>query len=138
MGRILAIDFGRKRTGIAVTDPLHIVASPLETVPTHELMQFLKKYTSENSVELIVMGLPKQMDGSYSESYKYIEPFVRRLQKEMPDMPLEYQDERFTSKMAMSAMIEGGVKKSDRRDKALVDRVSASIILQSYLDRVKF
>lgn len=136
MGRVLAIDFGRKRCGIAVTDILKIVASPHSTVATGELMKFLKSYVAENDVELFVMGMPRQMDGTPSESFKYIEPFVGRLKKEIPQIPLVYQDERFTSKLAFDAMIAGGVKKSDRRDKAMVDRLSASIILQSYLERL--
>lgn len=134
MGRILAIDFGRKRTGLAVTDPMKIIASPLTTVATGDLMKYLKDYISQNDVELIVMGHPRQMNGQMSESFKYIEPFVARMKKEMPMMEVVYQDERFTSKLAFSAMLEGGVKKSDRRDKAMVDRISASIILQSYLE----
>lgn len=134
MGRILAIDFVRKRCGVAVTDTLKIVASPLCTVATGELMAFLKGYVAENDVEMFVMGMPRQMDGTPSESFKYIQPFVGRLKKEIPQIPLTYQDERFTSKLAFDAMIAGGVKKSDRRDKAMVDRISASIILQSYLE----
>ena len=135
MGRILAIDYGRKRTGLAVTDPLQIIANALTTVPTHTLMAFLKQYTAENEVETIVVGMPRQMDGTPSESYTYIRPFVQRLKKEMPQMKIEMVDERFTSRLAMQAMIAGGVKKERRReDKGLVDRVSATIILQSYLE----
>lgn len=134
MGRVLAIDFGRKRCGIAVTDPLQIVASPLCTVDTHALMKFLEEYIQENEVECFVMGMPRQMDGTPSESFKYIEPFVGRLKKKIPAVAVVYQDERFTSKIAFDAMIAGGVKKMARQDKAMVDRVSASIILQSYLD----
>ena len=123
MGRILAIDYGRKRTGLAVTDPLQLIAGALDTIPT------------ENGVETVVVGLPRQMDGSFSESYTYIRPFVGHLQKEFPTLKIEMFDERFTSKIAQHAILESGVKKSRRReDKGLVDRVSAAIILQGYLD----
>ena len=133
MGRILAIDYGRKRTGIAVTDILQIVANGLDTVPTHTLMQYLKDYVKREPVDKIVIGLPKQMNGEQSESMKYIKPFVARLAKEMPEMPVEMYDERFTSTLAHKAMIEGGMKKSDRRDKARVDSIAATIILNDYL-----
>ena len=134
MGRILGIDYGKKRTGIAVTDPLQIIAGGLTTVDTPALMQFLKEYTAQNEVDKIVIGLPLQMNGEYSESFRYIEPFVKRLKKEFRDKEIIYHDERFTSKIALQSMITGGVKKSDRRDKKLVDKVSAALILQSYLD----
>lgn len=134
MGRILAIDYGRKRTGLAVTDPLRIIASPLETVPTHTLSGYLKQYVPANGVDIIVVGMPTQMNGEPSESYTYIKPFVDNLRKEMPGIEVVMYDERFTSKMAMRAMIEGGVKKMQRRDKAMVDRISAAIILQGYLE----
>ncbi len=137
MARILAIDYGAKRTGIAVTDPLGIIAQPLETVATAELMNFLKGYTQRESVEQIVVGLPKQMDGSASENFARIEPFVARLRKELPTIPVEYYDERFTSVLAHRAMIDGGVRKMDRRDKAMVDRISAAIILQGWMDSKK-
>ncbi len=133
MGRILAIDYGRRRTGIAVTDPLQIIATGLTTVETSELKAFIKKYTAENEVDAFIMGLPRQMSGELSESYKYIKPFCDWLKKEIPSIELIYEDERFTSKLAMQAMIAGGVKKSKRRDKELIDKVSATIILQSYL-----
>ena len=135
MGRILALDYGRKRTGIAVTDPLQIIATGLETVPTHTLDTFLARYLTENEVDLLVVGMPRQTDGSPSESYTYIKPFVAKLQKKYPALPIEMHDERYTSVLAMRAMIDGGVKKSDRRDKALVDRVSATIILQSWMQQ---
>ncbi|EGJ71037.1 Holliday junction resolvase [Bacteroides coprosuis DSM 18011] len=134
MGRILAIDYGRKRTGIAVTDPMQIIANGLTTVRTHDLMDFLTDYTQKESVEKIIIGLPKQMDNTPSESMKYIEPFVRNFQKKFPDMPLEYVDERFTSVIAQRTIIEAGLKKKDRQNKALVDEVSATIILQTYLE----
>ena len=138
MGRILAIDFGRKRCGIAVTDPLKIIANGFETVATHKLMDFLKQYISREQVELIVIGKPTQLNGKPSESMQYITPFVNRLKNEMPTMPIEMVDERFTSTIAHQAMIDGGMKKSDRRDKARVDTIAASIILNDYLQSKKF
>lgn len=133
MGRILGIDYGRKRTGVAVTDPLKIVAGNLATVPTHTLMQFIKDYIEREPVERIVIGQPTQLNGEPSESMKYITPFVNRLRKELPDMPVVMYDERFTSTIAHQAMIDGGMKKSDRRDKARVDAIAATIILNDYL-----
>ncbi len=133
MGRILGIDYGRKRTGVAVTDPLKIVAGNLATVPTHTLMQFIKDYIGREPVERIVIGHPTQLNGEPSESMKYITPFVNRLRKELPDMPVVMYDERFTSTIAHQAMIDGGMKKSDRRDKARVDAIAATIILNDYL-----
>ena len=138
MGRILAIDYGRKRCGIAVTDPLKIIANGLETVATHKLMDFLTDYMSREQVELIVIGLPTQLNGEPSESMKYITPFINLLKKVMPDMPIEMVDERFTSTIAHQAMIDGGMKKSDRRDKARVDTIAASIILNDYLQSLQF
>ncbi len=135
MGRILALDYGRKRTGIAVTDPLQIIATGLETVPTHTLDAFLAKYLAENKVDAVVIGMPRQADGTPSESYTYIRPFVEKLRKKYPALPIEMHDERYTSVLAMRAMIDGGVKKSDRQNKALVDRVSATIILQSWMQQ---
>lgn len=134
MGRLLAIDYGKKRTGIAVTDALQLIANGLTTVPTHELLAFILDYVSKESVERILVGLPKQMNNEASENMKRIEPFVRSLQKELPDMPVEYVDERFTSVLAHRAMLDAGLKKKDRQDKALVDEISATIILQSYLE----
>ena len=133
MGRILGIDYGRKRTGVAVTDPLKIVAGNLATVPTHTLMQFIKDYIGREPVERIVIGQPTQLNGEPSENMKYITPFVNRLRKELPDMPVVMYDERFTSTIAHQAMIDGGMKKSDRRDKARVDAIAATIILNDYL-----
>ena len=134
MGRLLAIDYGKKRTGIAVTDTLQLIANGLTTVPTHELLAFILDYVSKESVERILVGLPKQMNNEASENMKRIEPFVRSLQKELPDMPVEYVDERFTSVLARRAMLDAGLKKKNRQDKALVDEISATIILQSYLE----
>lgn len=134
MGRILAIDYGTKRTGIAVSDPLRIIANALETVPTATLMEYLRKYFAANDVDIVVVGKPTQMNGAPSESFAHIEPFVKRLRKEFSQKQIVYHDERFTSVLAHRAMIEGGVKKMQRRDKAMVDRVSATIILQSYME----
>ena len=134
MSRILAIDYGRKRTGIAVTDPMQIIANGLTTVPTHELMDFVLKYVAQEKVERIVVGHPKQMNNEDSENMKYIKPFVAQLKKKLPDMLVELVDERFTSVLAHQAMLDGGLKKKARQDKALVDEISATIILQSYLE----
>ena len=129
----MGIDYGRKRTGVAVTDPLQIVAGNLATVPTHTLLQFIKDYISHDPVERIVVGKPTQLNGEPSESMKYIIPFVNRLKKELPDVPVVMYDERFTSTIAHQAMIDGGMKKSDRRDKSRVDAIAATIILNDYL-----
>ncbi len=134
MGRILSIDYGRKRTGLAVTDPLRIIANGLTTVPTASLITFLKDYFAKENVDLIVVGQPKQLNNQPSESWKYIEPFIRNLKKVFPDMPVELVDERFTSVLAHKAMLDGGLKKKDRQNKELVDEISATIILQSYLE----
>jgi len=134
MGRILAIDYGRKRTGLAVSDTLQIIANGLTTVPSHQLLTFIKDYTSRENVDRIIVGLPKQMSGELSENMTYIEPFVRQLKKAFPHLPVEFVDERFTSVLAHRAMIDGGLKKKDRQNKALVDEISATIILQSYLE----
>ena len=133
LGRILAIDFGKIRTGIAITDELKIIASGLTTVKTDELIPFLKDYKSKEKVELFLVGKPKQMNNDDSESEALILPFLEKLIKEIPEIPVKRVDERFTSKMAFQTMIDGGLKKSKRRNKALVDEISATIILQSYL-----
>ncbi|AUC84887.1 Holliday junction resolvase RuvX [Polaribacter sp. ALD11] len=133
MARILAIDFGKKRTGIAVTDELQIIASGLTTVNTTELLSFLKEYISKEKVELFLMGQPKQMDNSDSESEALILPFLKKIEKLFPQIPMKRIDERFTSKMAFQTMIDSGMKKKQRRNKAMVDEISATIILQSYL-----
>ena len=134
MSRILAIDYGRKRCGLAVTDSLQLIPGGLATVPSHELLKFLEDYFRKEPVERIVVGLPKQMNNQPSESMKYIEPFVRSFKKKWPEMPVEYYDERFTSLLAHQAMLLGGLKKKDRQNKELVDEISAVIILQSYLE----
>lgn len=137
MGRILAIDFGRKRTGIAVTDTLQLIANGLATVATAQLMDFLKAYVAKESVELIVVGQPKQMDNTPSESMRYLKPFLARLAKEIPEMPVVMYDERFTSVLAHRAMLDGGMKKMARRDKSIVDKISATIILTDYLNSAR-
>ena len=129
----MGIDYGRKRTGVAVTDPLQIVAGNLATVPTHTLLQFIKDYMAHEVVDRIVVGKPTQLNGQPSESMKFITPFVERLKKELPDMLVVMYDERFTSTIAHQAMIDGGMKKSDRRDKSRVDAIAATIILNDYL-----
>lgn len=133
MGRILAIDFGKKRTGIAVTDDLQIIASGLTTVFTDNLIPFLKDYISKENVELFLVGKPKQMDYTDSESEALIIPFLKNLSKEIPQISVQRVDERFTSKMAFQTMIDSGFGKNKRKNKALVDEISATIILQSYL-----
>ncbi len=137
MGRIVAIDYGRKRVGVAVTDPLKMIANGLTTVHPEEILTFLTDYTQKEEVETIVVGYPKQMDNQNSEAIQYIKPFLKKLRKQFPEITVEKEDERFTSKMAQQAMIDGGMKKKQRRDKENVDRVSATIILQSYLERKK-
>lgn len=136
MARILGIDYGRKRSGVAVTDPLQIVAGALGTVATHTLEQFVLDYVAREPVERIVIGLPTQLNGQPSESMRYITPFVNRLKKVLPDIPVVMYDERFTSTIAHQAMIDGGMKKSDRRDKARVDSIAATIILNDYLQSI--
>lgn len=138
MGRILAIDYGRKRTGIAVTDTLQMIAGGLTTVPSGELVGWLVNYVSKEPVERFVVGLPKQMNNEPSENMKYVEIFVAQLKKALPDIPVEYYDERFTSVMAHRVMIDGGLKKKKRQDKGLVDEISAVIILQSYMENKKY
>jgi len=135
LGRILAIDYGTKRTGIAVTDPGQMIASPLETVSSHELMNFLQVYFKKEAVDLLVVGLPRQMDHSDSESLKQIRYFVQAFKKRFTKIPVEWEDERFSSKMALDAMVAGGMKKQERKVKGNLDKVSAAIILQSYLER---
>ena len=133
MGRILAIDYGTKRTGIAVTDELQIIASGLTTVETNSLIAFLTDYVKKESVEKIIVGLPKQMNNTASESEVHIQSFLKKLNKTLPDIPVVRVDERFTSKMAFQSMIDRGLKKKQRQNKALVDEISATLILQSYL-----
>ena len=138
MGRILALDYGTKRTGLAVTDEMQIIASGLTTVDTKQLIVFLKNYIATENVEKFIVGLPKQMDNTASESEVYIQKFLKQLKKSIPDVPVERVDERFTSKMAFQTMIDSGLKKKQRKNKALVDEISATLILQSYLSSTQF
>jgi putative Holliday junction resolvase len=137
MGRILGIDYGRKRVGLAVTDPLQIFASPLNTISAHDIDNFIAEYMASEQVDAFVIGYPVQMNNEPSESVKYIDPFIRKLKKKFPGIPVHLADERFTSQMAFRTMIDGGLKKKERQNKALIDMISASIILQSWLDRRK-
>ena len=134
MGRILAIDYGTRRTGLAVTDPLRIIAGALATVETKQLEKYLADYFSKNDVDIIVLGKPSQMNGQPSETMRYIEPLAGRLRHAYPNKEGVLWDERFTSVMAHRTILESGIGKMARRDKALVDRISATIILQSYMD----
>ncbi|OUN76477.1 Holliday junction resolvase RuvX [Alistipes sp. An116] len=134
MGRILAIDYGTKRTGIAVSDPLRLIAGGLETVPTRDLERWLADYFAREEVSTIVMGKPMQMDGTPSETWRFIEPLARRLQRAWPDKEVVFHDERFTSVLAHRTMLQSGIGRMARRDKALVDKISATIILQSYME----
>ncbi len=134
MSRILSIDYGVRRTGIAVTDPLQIIANGLTTVETHTLMKFLQDYVAREEVELFVVGLPKQTNGRDSENLPRIKNFVAQLKKTIPEIPVEMWDERFTSVMAHQAMLESGLGKMARRNKALVDEISACIILQGWME----
>jgi putative holliday junction resolvase len=134
VGRIIAIDYGRKRTGIATTDELQMFATALQTVPSHLVIGFLKEYSSRENIDCFVVGEPRQMNNEPSESVIYIDPFIKQLKREFPSIPIERMDERFTSKMASQAILQAGLKKKDRQNKALVDSVSAVIILQSWLE----
>ena len=138
MSRILSIDYGRKRTGLAVTDPLQIIAGGLATVATAQLFDFLKDYVARESVELIVIGEPRQLGGQPSENMARVQQFVSRWRKAMPSVPIEYYDERFTSAIAHQSMLDGGLRKKARQNKALVDEISATIILEDYMRSRKF
>jgi putative Holliday junction resolvase len=137
MERIVGIDCGKKRSGVAVSDPLGIFASPLETVPSAGLVDFLKNYTQKEIVKLFVVGYPMTLQNQPAEAVKYVDQIISALKKHFPAIPVVKEDERFTSQLAFQSLIDSGVKKMDRRDKAAVDRVSAAIILQTYLDRKK-
>lgn len=137
MGRILAVDYGRKRVGLAVSDPLRIIATALDTVATHDVERYIAHYVANSGVDLIVVGLPIQMNGQPSESQRFILPFVERMRKKLPEIPIVYADERYTSKMAFQTMIDVGISKKARRDKGTIDRISATIILQSYMESNK-
>lgn len=133
MGRILAIDYGRKRTGLAVTDILRITANPLLTIETNDLLNWLADYFAKEPVDEVVIGHPTQMNGEDSESMNYIRPFMGNFKKRFPDKPITMYDERFTSVLAHQAMIAGGMKRKDRQNKAVVDKIAACIILEDYL-----
>ena len=135
MDRIIGIDYGRKRVGVAVSDPLGIFASALDTVPAAKIIDYLKKYAASQPVSRFVVGYPMNMDNTPSEAAADVEVFLKQLARKFPEIPVSLEDERFTSVLAHRAMIEGGMKAKDRRDKNSVDRISAAIILQSYLDR---
>ncbi|UJH66832.1 Holliday junction resolvase RuvX [Allomuricauda sp. SCSIO 65647] len=135
MARIMALDYGKVRTGIAVTDELQLIASGLTTVTTDKLFDFIESYLHKEEVERIIVGEPKQMSGQVSASETLIEKFLKQFKTRFPKMPIERQDERFTSKMAVQSMLEAGVKKRKRQNKALVDEISATLILQAYLER---
>ena len=137
MGRILAIDYGRKRTGLAVTDALRITANPLLTIETKELLGWLQEYFAKEQVDEVVIGHPTQMNGEESESMHYIRPFMGVFKKQFPDKPITMYDERFTSVLAHQAMIAGGMKKKDRQNKAVVDKIAACIILEGYMDSLR-
>lgn len=138
LGRILAIDYGQKRVGFAVTDELRICASPLETIHVSKAFEFLTRYIAKENVDIIIVGEPRQWDNSHSDSSRFIEPFVNRLKKEIKGIEIVRVDERFTSKMAFQAMIDAGLKKKERQNKELVDKISAAIILQSYLQQIEY
>lgn len=137
MNRTIGIDFGKARVGVAVSDPLGIFASPLETVPTANIIVYLQKYAEKESIERFVVGYPLNLNGAPAQAAPDVDMFLKRLEKAFPNTPIALEDERFTSVLAHRAMIDGGMKKSDRRDKMSVDKISAAIILQSYLDRKK-
>ena len=134
MGRIVALDVGQKRTGIAVTDPMQVIATGLCTQPTHEVVHFLKEYFAAHEVELLVVGEPQTVHGEPSESMQFITPLLKHIERTFPELPIQMHDERFTSRMAQRAILESGAKKKQRQDKGLVDKVSATIILQSFLE----
>lgn len=137
MARILSIDYGKKRTGLAVTDPLQLIAGGLATVASKSLPEFLKKYMQQEKVERIIMGEPRQIDGSPSENYARVQEVLKKLRAAFPDIPIETYDERFTSVLAHQAMLTGGLKKKERQNKALVDEISATILLQSYMEAMR-
>lgn len=133
----MAIDYGTKRIGLAVTDPLRLIATPLETVAASDIENYIENYISKEGLDAFVIGYPVQMNNTPSESVKHINPFIKKLRKKYPQIPVHLADERFTSRMAKRTMIEGGVKKKDRQNKSMVDKISASIILQSFLESEK-
>lgn len=134
MGRIVAVDYGTKRVGLASTDPLKIIASPLDTVHSKDVIEFLKNFDAKEGIEAFVVGMPKTLENKASDAARHVQQFLNLLKKHFPATPVHLMDERFTSKIAMEAMISGGVKKMDRRNKETIDKISAAIILQSYLE----
>lgn len=136
MGRVVALDYGSKRVGIAITDPLKIIATPLETVPTKEIINFLKGYDEREEIEEFVVGIPYDLKGNPTNATPHVEEFVIRLRRGFPGKQISLEDERYTSKIAVAAMVAGGMKKKDRRKKENVDKISATIILQSYLEKM--
>ena len=138
MGRILAIDFGRKRVGLAVSDPEKLIAGQLATIPAYAIWEFLKDYFIKEQVDEVVVGYPRQLNNQASRAVLYINPFVKKFRQLYPDMRIELTDERFTSRMAFNAMIEGGLKKKARQNKSTVDVISATIILQSYMEKKRY
>lgn len=137
MGRYLAIDYGKKRVGVAVSNPLKIIANGLTTVESNKIFDFLKLYFEKEDVELVIVGLPKQLNNEASENMPRVEEFVKKFKEKFPEKEVEYYDERFTSKMAQRTMIDGGLKKKQRMNKALVDEISATIILQGYMESIR-
>ncbi len=137
MNRIIGIDYGTKRTGVAVSDPLGIFAQPLDTIPSAKIIEYLKSYVQKIIVDRFVVGYPRNLNNSPSEAAFYVDGFLKLLSKHFPSIPVTLEDERFTSVLAFQSLIDSGVKKSGRRDKAAVDKVSAALILQTYLDRTK-
>ena len=135
MARILAIDYGRKRTGLAVTDPLQIIATGLTTVESYKLIAFIKEYLKKETVELIIIGEPKNLDDSDTHATPFVNQAIENIKKEFPQIPIKMVDERFTSKMASRAMVDMGMKKKQRQDKALIDQIAATIMLQGYLEQ---
>ena len=138
MGRLLAIDYGTKRTGLAVSDPMKIIATGLTTVLTRDLFQYLKDYFNKEKVDEVIIGIPKKMNNESSENMKNVKIFISKFINLFPDTPITGYDERFTSSIAHQAMIDGGLKKKDRQDKALVDEISAKIILQDYMESLTY
>lgn len=138
MGRLLAIDYGTKRTGIAVSDPLKIIATGLTTVPSHQLFDFFEKYFKEEVIDQIIIGLPKQLNNEPSKNMQFVKIFVKKLEQIYPNIPIQYYDERFTSTLAQRTMIDSGLKKKDRQNKALIDEISATIILQDYMESLTY
>jgi len=138
MGRILSIDYGKKRVGLAVSDPLKIIATRLTTVPTEKIWEFLDDYFSHEEIELLIIGYPKQLNNEPSEAVRYIDPFLKKFKMKYKEIPVKLMDERFTSKMAFQTMIDAGVKKKERRNKEMIDSISATIILQSHLEEQKY